>query len=81
MKPLWVETVWNRSRKANIHANDDEFKSFRCPPFYNLNICSTGIRSATERKELQKLIVENGGTSTGALNLKTTDVLVCSGAG
>lgn len=79
MTPLWVENVWNRSRKANVHANDDEFNHFKCPPFYNLTICPTGIKVASERRELQKLVNENGGTLTGALNLKTTDVLVCSG--
>lgn len=81
MTPAWVETVWNSSKKANIHANDDEFEQFRCPVFYNLTICSTGIKNANERKQLQKLISENGGTFTGALALKTTDVLVCSGSG
>lgn len=81
MTPLWVETVWNRSSKANVHANDDEFNRFKCPPFYNLTICSTGIKAAGVRMELQKLISENGGTLTGALNLRTTDVLVCNGPG
>lgn len=79
MTPAWVETVWTRSQKANVHANDDEFQSFRCPPFLNLTVCSTGIKIAAERNELQKLITENGGTLTGALNIRTTDVLICSG--
>lgn len=81
MTPLWVDTVWNRSSKANIHANDDEFKSFQCPPFYNLSICSTGIKTAAERTALQKLISEHGGILTGNLNLKTTNVLICNGPG
>lgn len=78
MTPLWVETVWNRSRTANVHATDDEFQNFRCPPFYNLTVCSTGIKSVSKRNELQEIITKNGGTLTGELNLKTTDVLVCS---
>lgn len=81
MTPLWVETVWNRSRKANVHGNDEEFQSLRCPPFFNLSVCSTGIRTTTERKELQKTISDHGGTLTGALNVRTTNVLLCSGPG
>lgn len=79
MTPLWVENVWIRSSKANVHADDDIFKQYYCPPFYNLKICSTGFKTVTERKELQKLVSENGGTLTGVLQVKTTDVLVCSG--
>lgn len=66
--------------KANVHCDDPEFLVHRCPSFLNLTICSTGLKTFAERQHVKQLITENGGTYTGPLNVKSTDVLLCSGA-
>ncbi|KAJ8954963.1 hypothetical protein NQ318_000394 [Aromia moschata] len=75
----WIEAVWVASQAANVHCRNKEFEKHRCLPFQNLIICCTGLAGARERKELEKLITENGGQYSAKLNLKKTDFLVCSG--
>lgn len=79
MCPSWVEEVWQISQSINIHANDECFNKHRCLPFQNLVICSTGLTSIAERKKVEKIVIDNGGSFTGKLNLSTTDILICCG--
>lgn len=81
MTPEWVDAVWTESQKVNVHCNDEKFQSYSCGPFYKLTICATGLANAAEKRELEKLITNAGGTFTAALMLKKTDVLVCYGIG
>lgn len=50
-------------------------ESFRVLPVYGLKICVTGIPS-DERKEIEKLIIENGGQYSAELTKKCTH-LIC----
>lgn len=46
----WIESVWDRSLKEYIKATDASFDAFKCPPFLNLQVCSSGfIIKETER--------------------------------
>lgn len=79
MCPSWVEEVWQISQSANIHGNDERFNKHRCLPFQNLVVCATGFTNGAERKRLEKLVTENGGTYSGKLVVNKTDILVCHG--
>lgn len=80
MTAKWVEMVWQASLTRNIHCTDDEFSKYKCLPFHQLTISSTGFPSAEMRQELAEKIVGNGGVFTGALAIAKTDVLVVYGA-
>ncbi|CAH0559697.1 unnamed protein product [Brassicogethes aeneus] len=77
--PGWVDAVWEASQSGNVHANDEQFQSFKVPPLHNLVVCSTGFTRASERSELTRIVSENGGNFTGKLSISSTDVLVCKG--
>lgn len=79
MLPTWIDAVWNASLNSNINCNDKEFEKYRCLPFQNLRICTTGFTILEERKEIQRLIEENGGIYSGQMHVTRTDILVCEG--
>lgn len=75
MLGVWVEKVYETSCNSNVHCNDDEFSKWACPPLYKLNVCSTGF--VEERKDIEKIVANNGGKYSSELRLKTTDILIC----
>ncbi|KAL3278933.1 hypothetical protein HHI36_016451 [Cryptolaemus montrouzieri] len=79
MTSPWIDAVWEASQETNVHCDDSQFSTFKCPPFHKLIICSTGITSSTEREEVRKLVLENGGEFSGKLNLNNTNFLICEG--
>ncbi|XP_076358286.1 mutagen-sensitive 101 isoform X2 [Tachypleus tridentatus] len=75
MLPSWVEECWERGQHQRIHASDPCFNIYRCPVFKGLNITVSQIES-DERKKIQKIIEDNGGSYSGALKAKETTHLV-----
>lgn len=76
MKSSWLKEVWETCQQRNIHCDDEQFLNHKCPIFYNLQICCTGLNLFT-RTELQKLVDANGGNYTESLSLKLTDIIIC----
>ncbi|XP_066258157.1 DNA topoisomerase 2-binding protein 1-A [Euwallacea similis] len=77
MLPEWVNYLFNATE--DVDANDQEIlNKYKCPAFWHLTICSSGL-SSNERKKVGKLIEENGGTMVSHLNVSKTDVLICHG--
>lgn len=64
----WLHQCWNEHRIVPM-------ESHRVPPFYGLIICVTRI-PADERKEMEKLIVQNGGKYSAELTKQCTH-LIC----
>ncbi|KAL0280534.1 UNVERIFIED_CONTAM: hypothetical protein PYX00_001796 [Menopon gallinae] len=75
MKCEWIEAVWEKSKYSNINGNDDEFKSYISPLFHNLKVTTSGI-GRKEKEKIKELIEEHGGTFSGALEEKNTNVLI-----
>lgn len=75
----WIDVVWDASQKNNIHCNDVEFTKYRCLPFHNLTISSTGFDSVEKRTEVAQMVARNGGVFTASLAVARTDVLVVHG--
>ncbi|XP_008190279.1 DNA topoisomerase 2-binding protein 1 isoform X2 [Tribolium castaneum] len=81
MVSQWVEAVWEESQTNNIHCDDEKFKKYRCLPFHNLIICSTGFPNTEMRAEAAQNVAKNGGIFTASLTVAKTDVLIVYGVG
>lgn len=77
MKYEWIEAVWEKSKYSNVNGKDDEFKSFISPLFHNLKVTTSGI-DKREKEKLRELIEEHGGSFSGTLQEKNTNVLILS---
>ncbi|XP_044258153.1 DNA topoisomerase 2-binding protein 1 isoform X2 [Tribolium madens] len=75
----WVDAVWEASQINNVHCDNEEFKKYRCLPFHNLTICSTGFSNIEMRAEVAQKVAKNGGIFTAALTVSKTDVLIVYG--
>lgn len=76
MLPSWIDYLYQASLSSHLNPDDPEIiEKHKCPPFYQLTICSTGIGSKT--KQLERVVTENGGTYAAKLVLAKTDILVC----
>ena len=61
MLPDWINYMFEASQLSNINANDQQvLKKYKCPPFHQLTICTTGITSNKEKGKLAELIKANG---------------------
>lgn len=69
MKEDWVADVWKLSKNDDDAYTTDEFyQSYKLPIFHKLVITSTGLTEA-EKKEIVKLINDNGGTYSGSFKV------------
>jgi len=59
MTDEWVDAVWEESIVRNIVSTDDKFNKYKCPPFYKLEITTSGLEGV-EREKIASLIDENG---------------------
>lgn len=76
MLPSWIDYLYEVSLSSHLNPDDPEIvEKYKCPPFYQLTICSTGIGS--KNKRLERVVTENGGTYAAKLVLAKTDILVC----
>lgn len=72
----WVDAVWEENLSNTICADDPVFDKHKCPPFYKLNVTSTGL-SKKERDSITTLINNNGGSYSGKFQSEFTKVLIC----
>ncbi|XP_013163515.1 PREDICTED: DNA topoisomerase 2-binding protein 1-B-like [Papilio xuthus] len=75
MKESWIEAVWSASLKYNINGASTDFNEHRLPPFFNLNVTTSGL-SRKEKHLITTLVNDNGGIFSGAFQSETTDVVV-----
>jgi len=59
MTEEWVDAVWEESIVRNIVSTDKKFDKYRCPPFYKLEITTSGLEGI-DREKISTLIDENG---------------------
>lgn len=80
MLPSWIDYLFEVSMGSHLNPDDPVIvEKHKCPPFYQLTICSTGIGS--KNKRLERVVAENGGTYAAKLVLAKTDILVCGDSG
>ncbi|XP_034250905.1 DNA topoisomerase 2-binding protein 1 [Thrips palmi] len=63
----WVDAVWKRSLKEYIFATDEKFDEYRCPPFLDLKVASTGL-NIREQDKLKRTLAKYGGQYDHSLN-------------
>ncbi|KAL5010099.1 hypothetical protein ScPMuIL_012404 [Solemya velum] len=68
MLPQWVQAVWNIAKLRHIHATDGQFEKYKCQIFLGLVICVSGL-DTKERKEVKKLVEQEGGKYSGEMKL------------
>ncbi|KAK3930026.1 DNA topoisomerase 2-binding protein 1-A [Frankliniella fusca] len=71
----WVNAVWTKSLNEYILATDEIFNHYKCPPFLNLNVCSSGI-TTREQERLRNVVTKHGGTFDGAFSQKINVLVV-----
>lgn len=59
MTEKWVDAVWEESINQNIVSTEQQFDKYKCPPFYKLNITTSGLEGIN-REKIITLISENG---------------------
>jgi len=59
MTEEWVDAVWKESLLCNIVATDSMFDKYKCPPFYKLEITTSGLEGK-DREKIISLIDANG---------------------
>ncbi|CAG9762704.1 unnamed protein product [Ceutorhynchus assimilis] len=80
MLPTWIDYMFELSQKNNVNCHNKKIlDEYKCPPFYGLSICATGLTSGPQKTRLSEVIKTNGGSFTGTLILSKTDVLICYG--
>ncbi|XP_071515470.1 DNA topoisomerase 2-binding protein 1-like isoform X2 [Panulirus ornatus] len=74
----WVKAVWSavsQDFREDILATDQQFLSYACPVFKGLVICVSQMQRK-EKEALKKIIEENGGTYSAALEMSVTSLLI-----
>ncbi|XP_054847595.1 DNA topoisomerase 2-binding protein 1 isoform X2 [Eublepharis macularius] len=73
--PSWVKTLWDKSQDSMIRYTDINVRDFLCPLFRGCTVCVTGL-STMDRKEVQRLTLENGGQYSGQLKMNECTHLI-----
>ncbi|XP_053115689.1 DNA topoisomerase 2-binding protein 1 [Hemicordylus capensis] len=73
--PSWVKALWDKSQHSMVRYTDLNMRDFLCPLFCGCTVCVTGL-SSMDRKEVQRLTVENGGQYTGQLKMNECTHLI-----
>ncbi|XP_077158778.1 DNA topoisomerase 2-binding protein 1 isoform X2 [Paroedura picta] len=73
--PSWVKTLWDKSQNSMIRYTDISMGEFLCPLFRGCTVCVTGL-STLDRKEVQRLTIENGGLYSGQLRMNECTHLI-----
>ena len=81
----WIEAVWDAmggmasssvgSESCGMLATDQQFLSHVCPVFFKQVVCVSQLPKK-EKNSIKKLVEENGGTYSPALDMNTTTLLV-----
>ncbi|TRZ03538.1 hypothetical protein DNTS_032388, partial [Danionella cerebrum] len=73
--PSWVKACWEKSQDGFFHHSELNTEDYRCPILKGCTVCVTGL-STVERKEVQRLCDQNGGTYTGQLKMNECTHLI-----
>ncbi|XP_078282739.1 DNA topoisomerase 2-binding protein 1 isoform X2 [Rhinoraja longicauda] len=73
--PSWVNACWEKAQQRMIDLADVNMEEHLCPPFLGCTICVTGL-SSSDRQEVQRLALENGGHYTGQLKINECTHLI-----
>lgn len=73
MTEEWVDAVWEESLICNIVATETKFDKYKCPPFYKLEITTSGLEGK-DREKLITLIDANGNINYKLLNLNNLEI-------
>lgn len=74
MTEKWVDAVWEESLTCNVVATETKFDKFKCPPFYKLEITTSGLEGK-DRENIISLIDENGKKYFVKYTLKSFELL------
>uniref|UniRef100_A0AAQ5XMZ1 BRCT domain-containing protein n=1 Tax=Amphiprion ocellaris TaxID=80972 RepID=A0AAQ5XMZ1_AMPOC len=72
--PTWVKACWEKSQDRYT---DLPLEDYLCPVLRGCTVCVTGL-SSTERKEVQRLCEQHGGSYTGQLKMNECTHLIVS---
>lgn len=78
MTPSWIEAIWNESQSRVVRYDNEQFHKYKCPVFYNLRVCGTGMKSPLA-DQISALIAKHGGSYSDQMRISATDVLICHG--
>ncbi|XP_067234177.1 DNA topoisomerase 2-binding protein 1 isoform X2 [Chanodichthys erythropterus] len=73
--PSWVKACWEKSQDSVFHHSELNTEDYRCPVLKGCTVCVTGL-STVERKEVQRLCDQNGGSYTGQLKMNECTHLI-----
>lgn len=75
MKASWVYDVWSESSTENLLATSQRFGQHKVPAFYKLRVTTTGL-ARKEKKVVEEMITEGGGTYYGEFSSGLIDVVI-----
>jgi BRCA1 C Terminus (BRCT) domain/twin BRCT domain len=77
MRLDWIQEIWNQHQNIDftLRADDDYFNEFKLPIFNKLIFTTTGI-DVEEKRELMKMIEDNGGVFSQVFKSSTIKVLI-----
>ncbi|XP_062335902.1 DNA topoisomerase 2-binding protein 1 isoform X2 [Osmerus eperlanus] len=75
--PCWVRDCWEKSQDSLFRYTELPDEEYRCPVLQGCTVCVTGL-STVERKEVQRLCQEHGGSYTGQLKMNECTHLIVS---
>ncbi|XP_023241531.1 DNA topoisomerase 2-binding protein 1-A-like isoform X2 [Centruroides sculpturatus] len=75
MKIDWIHDCWDNGQYQQIHATNEIYKKYLCPPFYGLSVTVSQLTNE-ERKNIQQCIEKNGGKYSGAMRAKEVTHLI-----
>ncbi|XP_057679751.1 DNA topoisomerase 2-binding protein 1 [Corythoichthys intestinalis] len=73
--PSWVKTCWEKSQNSLFRYTELPMEDHQCPILLGCTVCVTGL-SSTERKEVQRLCEQHGGSYTGQLKMNECTHLI-----
>lgn len=75
MKASWIYEVWKENLNDSIMATHEQFDCHRLPIFNKLRVTTTGL-GRREKKEVEDLIVKEGGNYFGEFSSGNIDVVI-----
>ncbi|XP_051542504.1 DNA topoisomerase 2-binding protein 1-A-like [Myxocyprinus asiaticus] len=73
--PSWVKACWEKSQDSVFHHSELNTEAYMCPVLKGCTVCVTGL-STVERKEVQRLCDQHGGSYTGQLKMNECTHLI-----
>lgn len=78
MTPSWIEAIWTESQNRVVRYDNEQFHKYKCPIFYNLRVCGTGLTRSLSGN-ISDLLTKHGGSYSEEMHISSTDILICHG--